>query len=48
MDSRELTRGERAANRKLVTFMCANYEREYGCLALDYGGCYRRDKWRAG
>ncbi|MEY8357338.1 cysteine-rich VLP domain-containing protein [Lachnospiraceae bacterium 54-53] len=44
MDSRELTRGERAAIRRLVTSMCANYDSEYGCLPLDYGGCYMLDK----
>ncbi|MGI6174973.1 MAG: cysteine-rich VLP domain-containing protein [Christensenellales bacterium] len=44
MDSRELTRGERAAIRKLVTGMCANYDSEYGCVPLDYGGCYMLDK----
>lgn len=31
-DNRELTRNERAAIRKLVTGMCANYDSEYGCL----------------
>ncbi len=36
---RELTREERLAIRKLVTEMCANYQREYGCLPLD-GSCY--------
>ena len=48
MDSRELTRHERAAIRRLVTGMCANYDSEYGCLPLDYGGCYMLDKWWAG
>lgn len=48
MDSRELTRHERAAIRKLVTGMCANYDSEYGCLPLDYGGCYMLDKWWTG
>ena len=38
-DSRELTRHERAAIRKLVIDMCANYDRDYGCLLLD-GDCY--------
>jgi predicted nucleic acid-binding Zn ribbon protein len=33
--SRELTRNERTAIRKLVTTMCANYDYEYGCLPLD-------------
>ena len=36
---RELTRGERAAIRKLVEGLCANYDHEYGCLLLD-GDCY--------
>lgn len=48
MDSRELTRNERAAIRKLVTGMCANYDSECGCLPLDYGGCYMMDKWWTG
>ena len=30
--SRELTREERASIRKLVLSLCANYDREYGCL----------------
>lgn len=29
---RELTRDERKGIRKLVTEMCANYDRDYGCL----------------
>ena len=32
---RELTRSERAAIRKLVTSLCANYDPIYGCLPLD-------------
>ena len=44
MDSRELTRQERAAIRKLVTGMCANYDSEYGCLPLDCE-CYILNKW---
>lgn len=48
MDSRELTRHERVAIRKLVTAMCANYDSDYGCLPLDYGGCYMLDKWWTG
>lgn len=43
MDSRELTRQERAAIRKLVTGMCANYDSEYGCLPLDCE-CYMLNK----
>lgn len=41
--TRELTREEKAAIRKLVTSMCANYDREYGCLPLDCA-CYMLDK----
>jgi len=36
---RELTRTERAAIRKLVKELCANYDREHGCLLLD-NDCY--------
>ena len=46
-DSRELTRNERAAIRKLVTGMCANYDSEYGCLPLDCE-CYMLGKWWTG
>ena len=42
-DSRELTRDERAAIRKLVTGMCANYDPEYGCLPLECP-CYMLGK----
>lgn len=43
--NRELTREEKAAIRKLVISLCANYDREYGCLPLDcecymLGKCY--------
>lgn len=41
--SRELTRDEKAAIRRLVTYMCANYDREYGCLPLDCE-CYMLTK----
>ena len=40
---RELTRSERSAIRKLVINMCANYDREYGCLPLD-SVCHMLDK----
>lgn len=40
---RELTRDERKGIRKLVTEMCANYDREYGCLPLDCE-CYMLGK----
>ena len=39
MEHRELTRAERAAIRKLVKNLCANYDYEYGCLLL-YDHCY--------
>ena len=41
--SRELTREEKSAIRKLVFSLCANYDREYGCLPLD-GTCYMLGK----
>lgn len=44
---RELTREERAAIRKLVVSMCANYDRDYGCLPLDCE-CYMLGKWWKG
>ena len=43
MGSRELTRCERVAIRKLVTGMCANYDKDYGCLPLDCE-CYMLGK----
>ena len=46
-EPRELTRSERAAIRKLVTGMCANYDPEYGCLLLDCP-CYMLNKWWTG
>ena len=46
-ESRELTRPERAAVKKLVTDMCANYDRGYGCLPLDCN-CYMLGKWWTG
>ena len=45
--SRELTREERAAIRRLVVSLCANYDREYGCLPLDCE-CYMLDKCYTG
>ena len=47
MEARELTRAERTAIRKLVTSMCANYDKEYGCLPLDCE-CYMLNKWWTG
>jgi len=41
--SRELTREEKAAIRKLVTRLCANYDRDMGCLPLDCP-CYMLEK----
>ncbi len=38
-EPRKITVAERAAIRKLVISMCANYDRDYGCLPLD-GECY--------
>lgn len=44
--NRELTGGEkRRIRKKLVTSLCANYDKEYGCLPLDsecymFGICY--------
>ena len=46
-DPRELTRQERAAIRKLVTGLCANYDNEYGCLILECP-CYMLGKWWTG
>ncbi len=40
---RELTRAERAAIRKLVVSLCANYDSGYGCLPLDCE-CYMLGK----
>jgi len=37
--SRELTRDERTAIRRLTMGMCANYDPEYGCLPLECS-CY--------
>ena len=42
-ENRELTREEKAAIRKLVTSLCANYDRDYGCLPLDCE-CYMLGK----
>ena len=41
--ARELTREEKAAIRKLVTKLCANYDRDVGCLPLDCP-CYMLEK----
>ena len=42
-ESRELTRNEKTEIRKLVTALCANYDKEYGCLPLDCE-CYMLNK----
>jgi len=47
MGTRELTRAERGAIRKLVISSCANYDSEYGCLPLDCP-CYMFGKWWTG
>ena len=41
--ARELTREEKAAIRKLVARLCANYDRDVGCLPLDCP-CYMLEK----
>lgn len=46
-EARELTRSQRAAIRRLVVGMCANYDHEYGCLPLDCP-CYMLHKWWTG
>ncbi|WP_066688442.1 cysteine-rich VLP protein [Christensenella intestinihominis] len=47
MDSRELTRWERAVIRTLVVRECANYDREDGCIPLA-SDCYMFHKWWTG
>ena len=42
-DAYALTRAEKAAIRKLVTRLCANYDRDVGCLPLDCP-CYMLEK----
>ena len=46
-NTRELTRAERAAIRRLAIKLCANYDNEYGCLPLDCP-CYMIHKWWTG
>ena len=41
--SRELTREEKTTIRALVTGLCANYDRDYGCLPLECE-CYMLGK----
>ncbi len=43
--NRELTGREKQRIKKLITSLCANYDKEYGCLPLDcdcpmFGLCY--------
>ena len=43
--NRELTGREKQRIKKLITSLCANYDKEYGCLPLDcdcpmFGICY--------
>lgn len=45
--SRELTVKERRGIKKLVTSLCANYDKEYGCLPLECD-CYMLGKWWTG
>lgn len=35
--NRELTGREKQRIKKLIVSLCANYDREYGCLPLDCG-----------
>jgi len=44
---RELTATERREIKLLVTKLCANYHREYGCLPLE-SACYMLSKWWTG
>jgi hypothetical protein len=37
-EARELTRHETGGDPQAGGGMCANYDPEYGCLPLDYGG----------
>ena len=46
--ARELTREEKAAIRRLVISMCANYDRECGCLPLDCEDVYKRQALSSG
>lgn len=46
-EPRELPREERGEIKRLVTELCANYSRHYGCLPLD-GACYMLGKWYTG
>ncbi len=46
-EPRELTREERAEIKRLVTELCANFDKRYGCLPLD-GACYMLLKNHAG
>ena len=44
-NNRELTGKEKRQIKKLITSLCASYDKEYGCLPLDcdcpmFGICY--------
>jgi hypothetical protein len=45
---REMTRAERAAIRRLVVTLCANYDDEYGCLPLDCDCVMLHKVWTGG
>ena len=44
---RELTATERGEIKLLVTKLCANFHKEYGCLPLE-SACYMLTKWWTG
>ena len=44
---REFTRVERTGIHKLIAGMCANYDRDFGCLPLNCD-CYMFAKWWTG
>jgi len=46
--SRELTNEEQTAIKKLVISMCANYDRNYGCLPLDCDCLMIQKRWTGG
>ena len=41
---RELTGREKQRIKKLVTSLCANYDKEYGCLPLEIGRASCRER----
>ena len=47
-NNRELTGKEKRQIKKLITSLCASYDKEYGCLPLDcdcpmFGICYTKE-----